>query len=402
MRVLVLIGTRPEAVKCFPVVEALKRHGGFEAVVCVSAQHRHILDQTLRLVGLVPDYDLELMRAAPTLTDITCDVLRRFGDVLEKVQPDRVLVQGDTTTAIAGTLSAFYHHIPVGHIEAGLRTRNLLSPWPEEGNRRIISVFADLHFAPTEEARANLIAENVRSEDIHVTGNTAIDALFAITRRLELAGETNPAIEPVISELRAGGKRLVLMTAHRRENWGEGIENVCQIALRLAARGDVHIALPVHPNPNVSRPVHQALAGQSGVSLLEPLDYLAFIDLMRRAHIILTDSGGVQEEAPSLDKPVLVLRDTTERPEGIAAGTARLVGLDPARVIAEAVRLLDDQAEYRIMSQARNPYGDGNAADRIAAIIASAAGKTQRPAARPRQRKAPDDRTVSVPDLAAD
>jgi UDP-N-acetylglucosamine 2-epimerase (non-hydrolysing) len=360
-------------VKCFPVVEALRKHTALEVVICVSAQHREILYQTMDLVGLKADFDLKVMRALPTLTDITCDVLQGIANVLKKVKPSRVLVQGDTTTTMAAALSAFYHHIPVGHIEAGLRTGDMLAPWPEEANRRIVDLVSDLHFAPTQAAAANLIAENVPRERIHVTGNTAIDALLAIRDSLEVTRYTSPSIKPVISELGTSGKKLILITAHRRENWGDGIRQICRAALCLASRGDVQIAIPVHPNPNVREPIYQALSGHSAISLLEPLDYLSFVDLMRRSHIVLTDSGGVQEEAPALGKPVLVLRNTTERPEGVEAGAARLVGLDSGRIVCAAERLLDNEAEFRSMSQVRNPFGDGKAALRIAQIIAGTA-----------------------------
>jgi UDP-N-acetylglucosamine 2-epimerase (non-hydrolysing) len=373
MRVLVVIGTRPEAIKCFPVVDALRRRAGLEVIVCATAQHRHILDQVMRLVGLKADFDLSLMRAEPTLTDITGDVLRGLGAVLKKTRPSRVLVQGDTTTTMATALAAFYQQIPLGHIEAGLRTGSLRSPWPEEANRRIVGALADLHFAPTQQARTNLLKENVPPDRVHVTGNTAIDALLTIKRRLEAKDHTSHAIKEMIAEARAHNRRLILITAHRRENWGEGIRQICSVARGLARRRDVQIVIPVHPNPNVRGPIFQELLGRDGISLLKPLDYLSFVDLMRRCHLILTDSGGVQEEAPALAKPVLVLRDTTERPEGVATGAARLVGVAPERVIAEAERLLDHEDEYRSMSQARNPYGDGNAANRIAAIVAAAA-----------------------------
>jgi UDP-N-acetylglucosamine 2-epimerase (non-hydrolysing) len=377
MHLLLVIGTRPEAIKCFPVVEALRQRAGLEVSICVSAQHRQILDQVLDLVGLEPDYDLEVMRSAPTLTDTTCDVLQRLGDVLDKAQPHRVLVQGDTTTTFAAALAAFYRKIPVAHIEAGLRTHNILSPWPEEANRRIVSSLADLHFAPTPGARANLLAENVSSDRIFVTGNTVIDALRAIVRRLDARKSVSPLIEPVVSKLQSGGRRLILITTHRRENWGNGLRGICQAAIGLAARGDVHIAIPVHPNPNVRKLIHEELAGRSAISLLAPLDYVSFVDLMRRSHIVLTDSGGVQEEAPALNKPVLILRDTTERPEGVAAGASKLVGLHPAQIIAAAEGLLDDEAEYTKMSHAPNPFGDGLAAERIAQILEDAAGKSR-------------------------
>jgi UDP-N-acetylglucosamine 2-epimerase (non-hydrolysing) len=377
MRLLLVIGTRPEAIKCFPIVEALRQRGGVEVAVCVSAQHRQILDQVLHLVGLEPDYDLQIMRSAPTLTDTTCDVLQGLGDVLERAQPDRVLVQGDTTTTLAATLAAFYRKIPVAHVEAGLRTHNLFSPWPEEANRRIVSSLADLHFAPTSGARSNLLAEGVPSHRIHVTGNTVIDALREIVRRLDVAPCVSPAIEPVLSQLQSGRRRLILITTHRRENWGEGLRAICQAAIGLTARGDVQVAIPVHPNPNVRGMIHEELGGRSDISLLAPLDYVSFVELMRHSHIVLTDSGGVQEEAPALNKPVLILRDTTERPEGVEAAASKLVGLHPARIIAEAERLLDDEAEYMRMSHAPNPFGDGTAAIRIAEILADKA--EQRP-----------------------
>jgi UDP-N-acetylglucosamine 2-epimerase (non-hydrolysing) len=369
MRVLVAFGTRPEAVKCFPVIEALRVRWPKDVTVCVTAQHRASLDQVLELVGIEPDFDLDLMRPAPTLTDITCDVLRGMGEVLDTVRPECVLVQGDTTTAMGTALAALYRMIPVAHIEAGLRTHDILSPWPEEANRRIISVLSSVHFAPTSQARENLLKENVFPERIHVTGNTIIDALHAIERRLDMAGNLDPSVAEVVDRANAAGERLVLVTAHRRENWGEGIRSICDVARRLAARTDVHVVVPVHPNPNVHVPIHQELSEVPGVSLLRPLDYLSFVDLMRRSWLILTDSGGVQEEAPALGKPVLVLRKETERPEGVAAGAAALVGVEPSHVVREAERLLDDEAAFQAMSRPRNIYGDGKAAHRIATIL---------------------------------
>ena len=372
MKVLVVFGTRPEAVKCFPVVEALRQRQGIKVVVCVTAQHRRILDQVLDLVDLVPDYDLELMRAVPTLTDITCDVLQHLGAVLDAERPDLLLVQGDTTTAMAAALASFYRKIPIGHIEAGLRTGDMYSPWPEEANRRLVSVLGNIHFAPTPTARDNLLKEHVPASAIHVTGNTVIDALHGITLRLKTL-PAFPQTEKILAKAHRENKRVVLITAHRRENWGDGLREICSIARRLASRGDVHVVYPVHPNPNVRKPVHEALFGHPDISLLEPLCYLAFVDLMSRCHLILTDSGGIQEEAPALGKPVLVLRDTTERPEGIASGSARLVGRDPDFVVAEAERLLDDEASYQLMSRAQHPYGDGHAASRIADLVAALA-----------------------------
>lgn len=390
MRALLVIGTRPEVIKCFPVVDALRERPGVEVVTCVTGQHRHILDEAMDVVGMSAEYDLQIMREKPSLKDITCDVLQGLEPVLDKVRPDLVLVQGDTTTAMAASLAAFYARVSVGHIEAGLLSGNKFSPWPEEINRRLVTVLADMHFAPTVGARANLLKINIPSERIFVTGNTVIDALLTMTRRLELADYLSPAIAEVVAQTNAGSKRLILVTAHRRENWGDGIDNICRIAKGLAQRGDVQIAIPVHPNPKVRKPMHRALSGVPGISLLEPLDYRSFVDLMRRSHIVLTDSGGVQEEAPALGKPVLVLRDVTERPEGIAAGAARLVGLDPARVIEEASRLLDDPAAYQSMSRCRNPYGDGTAAEQIAEIVVSRLG--DRAAGRARVRPEFDQR----------
>ena len=372
MRLLFVIGTRPEVIKSFPVIEALRRCQGIQLMVCVTAQHRHLLDQAMDLVGLSADFDLHLMRPKTTLTELTCDALDALSDVIERTRPDCVLVQGDTTTTFAGALAAFYHKTPVAHIEAGLRTGSLLSPWPEEGNRRIVSTIADLHFAPTEQARENLIQENVPPSRIHVTGNTVVDALLEIRQRLENANYLSPSIAPIVTEAAKHERRIILITAHRRESWGHGIQRICTIAGRLAERDDVQIVVPVHPNPNVAGPIREKLADQERISLLEPLDYLSFVDLMRRSYLILTDSGGIQEEAPTFGIPVLVLRDRTERPEGVLAGVARLVGHDPDRVTAEAHRLLENATEYLSMKRAVNPYGDGAAALRIANIFENA------------------------------
>lgn len=373
MKVLVAFGTRPEAVKCFPVIEELRKCGRAEVRVCVTAQHREMLDQVLRPLGLVPDHDLDLMRPAPTLSDITRDVLSGVGEVLDAEMPDRVLVQGDTTTTMATAMAAYYRRIPVDHVEAGLRSGDIYSPWPEEVNRRMVGVIADQHFAPTEQARANLLRENVPECRIHVTGNTVIDALNQIKDRIDVLEAGHPAVRRVTDTLGRTNSRLILVTSHRRENWGAGIEQICTALRRLADRGDVHVAYPVHPNPNVKIPVHEFLGRHPNVSLLEPLDYLPFVALMTRAHLILTDSGGVQEEAPALGKPVLVLRATTERPEGIAAGNAKLVGVDAGTIVSEAEKLLDDERLYRRMSRARNPYGDGRAAERISRHVLNGA-----------------------------
>ena len=378
MKVLVVFGTRPEAIKCFPVVEELKSRSGIEVVTCTTAQHRHILDQVLELVGLKPDIDLNLMRDRPTLSDITVDVLERFGKVLDQVKPDRLLVQGDTTTAMTAALAAFYHNVPVGHIEAGLRTNSILSPYPEEANRRIVSVVTDMHFAPTSRARDNLLRENVAAEDILVTGNTVIDALQSVRDRLQSSRSVPLPNHPRLGALMESDCKLLLLTAHRRENWGSGIDAICRAALALADRDDVFLALPVHPNPNVREPIKKALGDHPSICLLDPLGYAEFVVMLDRAHLVLTDSGGVQEEAPGLGKPVLVLRDTTERPEGIEAGCAHLVpAIDSDLIVARAEQLLDDPSAYAAMSQVRNPYGDGTAAKQIVDAIL-ARGTTKR------------------------
>lgn len=369
MKVLVAFGTRPEAIKCFPVIEALRAEPDVSVVACTTAQHRHILDQVLESVGMTPDIDLNLMRDKPSLTDISVDVLNRMGEVLAAERPDRVIVQGDTTTAMTTALSAFYHGIRVGHVEAGLRTNNILSPWPEEANRKIISTLADLHFAPTELARDNLLRENVDPSTIHVTGNTVIDALHSVRRRLQEKNYRVNVDEPRLQDALEGGKRLILMTAHRRENWGDGIAAICSAALRLVARGDTFIVFPVHPNPKVREMVREMLGNHPDIFLLEPLAYADFVLMLDRASIVLTDSGGVQEEAPALGKPVLIMRDTTERPEGVSAGCAKLVGLGANDIVGQTNKLLDDPVAYDAMSQVQNPYGDGTAAKQIADAV---------------------------------
>lgn len=375
MKILVAFGTRPEAIKCFPVIAALKSRPGVTVVTCVTAQHRHILDQVLQQVELTPDIDLNLMRDKPTLTDITVDVTIKMGEVLAAERPDLVLVQGDTTTAMATSLAAFYNGIAVGHIEAGLRTNDLLSPWPEEANRRIISVLAELHFVPTAFARDNLLRENIDPSKIYLTGNTVIDALRVVLKHLHGSGAKISINSEQLTALMEGEKRLLLVTAHRRENWGDGIAAICDAALRLVARGDVFIVLPVHPNPRVSEPIRAALGNHPDICLLDPLGYSDFVLMLDRSAIVLTDSGGVQEEAPALGKPVLVLRNTTERPEGVASGNARLVGLNPDVIVAETMKLLDDPRAYAAMSEVHNPYGDGTAAQKIVdAIVARSTG----------------------------
>ena len=366
---MVVFGTRPEAIKMAPVVAALKATPGLETLVCVTAQHRQMLDQVLDLFGLVPDDDLDLMAPGQSLPDLFARILTGMSTVLEARRPDLVLVHGDTSTTLATALAAFYARVPVGHVEAGLRTGDLQAPWPEEANRRLTAPITTLHFAPTARSRDNLLAENLPAGSIHVTGNTVIDALLAVVGRIEAEPALATSLAARFPFLDAG-KRLVLVTGHRRENFGEGFEQMCLAIRDLAQRGDTQVLYPVHLNPQVQAPVKRILGDVPGVVLVEPQDYLPFVYLMTRAHLILTDSGGIQEEAPSLGKPVLVMRDTTERPEAVEAGTVRLVGTDRARIVAEAARLLDDPDAHAAMARAHNPYGDGHAAARIAGIIA--------------------------------
>lgn len=364
MRILAIFGTRPEAIKMAPVLRRLADAPGIDTRVCVTSQHRQMLDQVLELFGITPDWDLDLMRAGQGLTYITTAVLDGLAAILRDARPDRVLVQGDTTTTMVASLAAFYARIPVDHIEAGLRTGNMFSPWPEEMNRKLTSVIADRHFAPTERSKQNLLREGIDSARITVTGNTVIDALFDALAILD----ANPArVESLESELPrlAPDRRLILVTGHRRESFNGGLERVARALLRLAARGDVEIIFPVHLNPNVQEIAHTFLGGHEAIHLIEPLEYLPFVHVMRKATLIITDSGGVQEEAPSLGKPVLVTRDTTERPEAVEAGTVELVGTDSELLLARANRLLDDEAAYAAMRRAHNPYGDGRAAGRI-------------------------------------
>lgn len=339
--------------------------------VCVTAQHRQMLDQVLSLFDITPDYDLDIMRTGQDISDITARVLNGMRDVLRDFRPDLVLVHGDTTTSFAASLAAFYEKIPVGHVEAGLRTGNIYSPWPEEMNRRLTGAIASMHFAPTENAKRNLLREGVDESAISVTGNTVVDALFHVIKRLNADTELESSFKEQFSYLDSS-KRLILVTGHRRENFGERFENICHALKSLGERGDVEIVYPVHLNPNVQEPVNRILAGVPSIFLTEPLDYLPFVYLMNRAYLILTDSGGIQEEAPSLGKPVLVMREETERPEAVEAGTVKLVSTDE-RILTEANKLLDDLEEYARMSRAHNPYGDGNAAERIAAAVADRA-----------------------------
>jgi UDP-N-acetylglucosamine 2-epimerase (non-hydrolysing) len=372
LRILVVFGTRPEAIKMAPVVNALrKRSDRFSCRVCVTAQHREMLDQVLDLFSIRPEYDLDIMRQGQGLHDVTSAVLLGLRPVLEAERPDIVLVHGDTTTTMAATLSAFYARIPVGHVEAGLRTGNKNAPFPEEINRKVTGAVSDLHFAPTESAKRNLLREGVPEESIHVTGNTVIDALLSVLDRLRRDPGLTRRTEAGFAYLDPR-KKLLLVTGHRRENFGEGFESICRALAEIAAlRADVEILYPVHLNPNVQEPVRRILGtGREGnVHLIEPVEYLPFVYLMNRSRLILTDSGGVQEEAPSLGIPVLVMREATERPEGVQAGTARLVGTDREKIVAETLRILDDPEAYRSMSAAHNPYGDGKAAGRIADFL---------------------------------
>lgn len=367
MRVMSIFGTRPEAIKMAPVVRALEAAEGIDATICVTGQHREMLEQVLDLFAIKPDYDLGLMQPGQDLHELTANALLQLRPILAECAPDLVLVHGDTTTTLATSLAAYYAQIPVGHVEAGLRTGNILSPWPEEINRKVAGTIARLHFAPTESARANLLAENVPGDHIVVTGNTVIDALHDVVARIE----ADPALAARFDEefeLREG-RRLVLVTGHRRESFGDGFVRICNALAKLAERDDVDIVYPVHLNPNVKGPVEERLGHLHNVRLIAPLEYLPFVHLMNRAELILTDSGGVQEEAPSLGKPVLVLRDTTERPEAVEAGTVLLVGTDDEAIVREANNLLDDRAAYERMSFAHNPYGDGKAAARIVDFI---------------------------------
>ncbi|ORM81462.1 UDP-N-acetylglucosamine 2-epimerase [Pantoea deleyi] len=365
MKVLTVFGTRPEAIKMAPLVQALAQDPAFESRLCVTAQHREMLDQVLRLFRLQPDYDLNIMRPEQGLTEITCRILEGMKTVLLDFKPDIVLVHGDTTTTLAASLAAFYQQIPVGHVEAGLRTGDLASPWPEEGNRKLTGHLARLHFTPTARSRQNLLQENLPDVRIVVTGNTVIDALLWVRDRVlddtslnaELAARY-PFLDPA--------KKLVLVTGHRRESFGGGFERICSALAQIARQHpEAQIVYPVHLNPNVSEPVNRILSGIENIILIEPQEYLPFVWLMNRAWLILTDSGGIQEEAPSLGKPVLVMRDTTERPEAVDAGTVRLVGTDIARIVASVDELLRDDEAWQAMSHAHNPYGDGKACGRI-------------------------------------
>jgi|TARA_B110000879_G_C11126602_1_gene494170 UDP-N-acetylglucosamine 2-epimerase (non-hydrolysing) len=369
-RILSVFGTRPEAIKMAPLVHALAADDRFDSKLCVTAQHREMLDQVLELFKITPDYDLNLMKTGQTLNEVTARILLELKPVLQEFKPDVVLVHGDTATTFAASLAAYYEQIPVGHVEAGLRTGNLYSPWPEEGNRKLTGALAKYHFAPTITSQKNLLDENYSQDNIVVTGNTVIDALLMVKDKIDNDVELNTTLAasfPMLDELSVKNKKkLILVTGHRRESFGGGFERICE-ALAITAKRypNANILYPMHLNPNVRAPVNRILKGIDNIYLIEPQHYLPFIFLMTRAHIILTDSGGIQEEAPSLGKPVLVMRDTTERPEAVDAGTVKLVGTDVDLITSAISTLMDDDAAYQEMSFSHNPYGDGNASRRI-------------------------------------
>lgn len=370
MKVMTVFGTRPEAIKMFPVVHALRAQGGIDVRVCVTAQHREMLDQVLQIARITPDIDLDVMRANQSLDGLLARLVTELGAAFDAEMPDRILVHGDTLTTMAATLSAYFRKIPVGHVEAGLRSGNIYHPWPEEVNRKVVGAVADLHFAPTATAAASLRAENIAADQIHITGNTVIDALLATKARIEEEPALAAGLDPLVA--RFVGKRIVTVTSHRRENLGDGMMAIAGAIADIATRADVAVIFPVHPNPQVRGIMEPVLGKLENVALIDPLDYPHFVRLLALSELVLTDSGGVQEEAPSLGKPVLVMRETTERPEGIEAGTARLVGTDKERIVTEVFSLLDNKAAYTAMARAHNPFGDGTAARQIAEIIARA------------------------------
>ena len=370
--ILIIFGTRPEAIKLFPVVRALTASGGSPVRICVTAQHRGMLEQVLAIAVLKTVHVLDLMEPGQSLDRLTARLLTGLGEVMDTERPAMVVVQGDTATAMAGALAAYYRKIPVAHVEAGLRSGDIYHPWPEEVNRRMIAPIAALHFAPTRTAADALLAEGIAAERVHVTGNSVIDALHWTRGRIAADPALAAGLDPVLATL--AGKRILLVTTHRRENFGDGMAAIARALRRIAARDDVGILFPVHPNPNVLHVMDDVLGDVSGIVRIDPLDYPHFVRALDAAHIVLTDSGGVQEEAPALGKPVLVMRETTERPEGVAAGTARLIGTDEERIAAEVFALLDDPARYAAMARAHNPFGDGDTADRISRIMNDALG----------------------------
>lgn len=370
-KVLSIFGTRPEAIKMAPVVKALEANPDIQSIVCVTAQHREMLDKVLDLFEIVPDYDLDIMKSNQSLTQASSRMLMALEPILQECKPDLVLVHGDTSTTLCGAQAAFYQQIPIGHVESGLRTYSLYSPWPEEANRQLTSVITKLHFSPTKAAAQNLYDERNNPEYIYVTGNTVVDALLEVKHKLESNASLRLELQQQFSELDFN-KRRVLITGHRRENFGEGFESICQAIKDLAQQyPDYEFVYPVHLNPNVKEPVNRLLSGLDNVKLIAPQDYLPFVYLMSTSHIILTDSGGIQEEAPSLGIPVLVMRDTTERQEAVEAGTVKLVGTHGPTIVAEVSNLIESEAIYLKMSQAHNPYGDGKASQRIAKTIVS-------------------------------
>lgn len=364
---LILLGTRPEAIKLFPVINRLKAEENIAVTVCATAQHRHLLDQVLKLAKVVPDFDLNVMTPNQTLDHLTARLLSNIGEVLDRVRPTRVIVQGDTATAMTAALASYYHRIPVSHVEAGLRSGDIYAPWPEEVNRKVVGSIADLHFAPTERAAQALRSENVSNERIHVTGNTVIDALILAKAMVE----ADPCLSSRWDGIKKhhGNRRIILVTCHRRENFGGGVLNIVNALQTILSRDDVAVVLPVHPNPNVHDVFAAHFSDHPRAVLISPQEYTDFVSLLSLCHLVLTDSGGVQEEAPAFGKPVLVMRETTERPEGVEAGTARLVGADYDRIVGETFRLLDDNGTYAAMARSHNPFGDGHASERIVRVL---------------------------------
>ena len=361
---MLVFGTRPEAIKMCPLVLEMQKDPRIEPIVCITGQHREMLDQVLGIFNIQADYDLNIMKHGQDLTDVTVSILSGLRDVISEVKPDSIFVHGDTATTFAATLAAYYQKVPVAHVEAGLRTGDLYSPWPEEGNRKLTGTLAKYHFAPTDWSQKNLLNEGIRKSDITVTGNTVIDALLWVAHKLDTDDQLHDLIEAKLPKLDSS-KRMVLVTGHRRENFGQSFDNICHSIREIAQRNDVEVVYPVHLNPNVREPVDRILKGVPNVHLIEPLDYLPFVALMKKSAIILTDSGGIQEEAPSLGKPVLVMRDTTERPEAVTAGTVKLVGTNQDVIVNEINKLLDNDDAYLKMSFAHNPYGDGHACKHI-------------------------------------
>ncbi|ATW04342.1 UDP-N-acetylglucosamine 2-epimerase (non-hydrolyzing) [Sphingorhabdus sp. YGSMI21] len=368
-KVLTVFGTRPEAIKLFPVIQALSERGRLETVNCVTAQHREMLDQVMAIADIRPDFDLDLMKANQSLDDLTGRLLAGIGRTLDETKPQRVVVQGDTATAMCGALAAYYRQIPVSHVEAGLRSYNIYHPWPEEVNRKIIGTIADQHFAPTQTSSDALKKENIPAEQIYITGNTVIDALLTTVDKFNDPSRLDAKLAGLYE--RFADRRIIGVTSHRRENLGDGLTNIASALRTIAERDDVALIFPVHLNPKVRAIMQDALGGLDNVAMIEPLDYPNFVSLLNHCHFMMTDSGGVQEEAPALGKPVLVMRDTTERPEGVEAGTAKLVGTDKDVIVTAARRLLDDETHYLAMARAHNPFGDGTASRQIADIIES-------------------------------